>query len=134
MQGRQVAKKVSIKTINSGEYKQIDRDKEEDKFKPNYIEFEGELISRVRVLATVIDKFVSEDGNYATLTLDDSTDTIRCKLFNDLELIESIEKGDVVDLIGKIKEYNEERYIQPELITRIEDPNFEVLRNLELKK
>ena len=94
MQGRQVAKKVSIKTINSGEYKQIDREKEEDKFKPNYIEVEGELISRVRVLATVIDKFISEDGNYATLTLDDTNDTIRCKLFNDLELIENIEKGD----------------------------------------
>ncbi|MCD6221588.1 hypothetical protein J7K25_05475, partial [bacterium] len=96
----------------------------------------------------VIDKFVSEDGNYATLTLDDTTDTISCKIFMnsnfsdnisrqnliDLETLENIEKGDLIDVIGKIREYNEERYIQPEIIVKIEDPNFEVLRKLEIEK
>ena len=148
MQERQVARKIDIKTINSGNFVQIERKSEEDRYLPNYIEVNGMKISRVRVLATVIDKFVSEDGNYATLTLDDTTDTIRCKIFMnsnfsdnisrqnliDLEAINNIEKGDLIDVIGKIKEYNEERYIQPEIIVKIEDPNFEVLRKLEIEK
>jgi len=148
MQERQVARKIDIKTINSGNFVQIERKSEEDRYLPNYIEVNGMKISRVRVLATVIDKFVSEDGNYATLTLDDTTDTIRCKIFMnsnfsdnisrqnliDLEAINNIEKGDLIDVIGKIREYNEERYIQPEIIVKIEDPNFEVLRKLEIEK
>jgi len=148
MQERQVARKIDIKTINSGNFVQIERKSEEDRYLPNYIEVNGMKISRVRVLATVIDKFVSEDGNYATLTLDDTTDTIRCKIFMnsnfsdnisrqnliDLETINNIEKGDLIDVIGKIREYNEERYIQPEIIVKIEDPNFEVLRKLEIEK
>ncbi|RLI99743.1 MAG: hypothetical protein DRP06_02990 [Candidatus Aenigmatarchaeota archaeon] len=135
MQERQVAHKMDIKTANMGKYVQIDRTSEEDKYTPNYVEMEdGTQISRVRILATVLDKYVSEDGNYASLTLDDTTDTIRCKIFKELDIIETIEKGDLVDLIGKIKEYNGERYIQPEIMVRIENPNFEVLRVLELKK
>ncbi|MCD6274667.1 MAG: hypothetical protein J7J15_01390 [Candidatus Aenigmarchaeota archaeon] len=148
MQERIVARKIDIKTINSGNFVQIERKSEEDRYIPNYIEVNGMKISRVRVLATVIDKFVSEDGNYATLTLDDTTDTIRCKIFMnsnfsdnisrqnliDLETLENIEKGDLIDVIGKIREYNEERYIQPEIIVKIEDPNFEVLRKLEIEK
>ncbi|HDI06678.1 MAG TPA: hypothetical protein ENF39_01580 [Candidatus Aenigmarchaeota archaeon] len=148
MQERQVARKIDIKTINSGNFVQVERKSEEDRYLPNYIEVNGMKISRVRVLATVIDKFVSEDGNYATLTLDDTTDTIRCKIFMnsnfsdnisrqnliDLEAINNIEKGDLIDVIGKIREYNEERYIQPEIIVKIEDPNFEVLRKLEIEK
>ncbi len=135
MQERQVAHKMDIKTANMGKYVQIDRTSEEDKYTPNYVEMEdGKQISRVRIMATVLDKYVSEDGNYASLTLDDTTDTIRCKIFKELDIIETIEKGDLVDLVGKIKEYNEERYIQPEIMVRIENPNFEILRTLELKK
>lgn len=135
MQERQVAHKMDIKTVNSGKYVQIDRTSEENKYTPNYVEMEdGTQISRVRIMATVLDKYVSEDGNYASLTLDDTTDTIRCKIFKELDIIETIEKGDLIDLIGKIKEYNEERYLQPEVIVKIENPNFEVLRILELKK
>ncbi len=135
MQERQVAHKMDIKTVNSGKYVQIDRTSEENKYTPNYVEMEdGTQISRVRIMATVLDKYISEDGNYASLTLDDTTDTIRCKIFKELDIIETIEKGDLIDLIGKIKEYNEERYLQPEVIVKIENPNFEVLRILELKK
>ncbi|MGC9310161.1 MAG: OB-fold nucleic acid binding domain-containing protein [Candidatus Aenigmatarchaeota archaeon] len=128
MQERQVARKVNIKIIYSGDYTV------QEGFNPNYIEVNGEKISRVRVLATIIDKFMSEDGNYGTITLDDGTDTIRCKIFQDLRLIEEAEKGDLVDVVGKIREYNEERYIQPEIIAKVENPNLEVLRILEIRK
>jgi RPA family protein len=110
MQERLVAKKMDIKSLYTGQYTV------QEGFNPNYIEINGERISRVRVLATVIDKFLSEDGNYGTITLDDSTDTIRAKAFQDLRIIEPIEKGDVVEVVGKIREYNEERYIQQKLL------------------
>ena len=131
---RQVARKLQIRTINSGKFVQIERESEETRFIPNYIEINGNKISRVRVLATVIDKFVSDNNEYASLTLDDTTDTIRCKIFNDLSMVENIEKGDVVDVIGRIREYNGELYILPEIIVKINDPNFEVLRKLEIEK
>ena len=131
---RQVARKLQIRTINSGKFVQIERESEETRFIPNYIEINGNKISRVRVLATVIDKFVSDNNEYASLTLDDTTDTIRCKIFNDLSMVENIEKGDVVDVIGRIREYNGELYILPEIIVKIDDPNFEVLRKLEIEK
>jgi len=131
---RQVARKLQIRTINSGKFVQIERESEETRFIPNYIEINGNKISRVRVLATVIDKFVSDNNEYASLTLDDTTDTIRCKIFGDLSMLENIEKGDVVDVIGRIREYNGELYILPEIIVKIDDPNFEVLRKLEIEK
>lgn len=123
-----VAKKMDIKALYTGKYTV------QEGFNPNYIEVSGERVSMVRILAAVIDKFTSEDGNYGTITIDDGTDTIRVKAFQDLRLIENVEKGDIVEIIGKIREYNEERYIQPEIIVKIEDPNFEVIRKLELRK
>ncbi len=128
MQERQVAKKVNVKILHTGEFVQ------QGGMNPNYVKTEEIEFSRVRVLGTVIDKFISEDGNYGTITLDDTTDTIRCKVFRDLTILEEVEKGDLVDVIGKIKEYNEERYIQLENIAKVEDPNFEALRKLELEK
>ncbi|OYT43726.1 MAG: hypothetical protein B6U88_00010 [Candidatus Aenigmarchaeota archaeon ex4484_56] len=132
MQERQVARKLSIKDINTGNYIKIDRtESEESQYLPNYVEINGLKISRVNIIATVIDKFVSD--NYATLTLDDGTDTIRCKLFDKMDIITNIEKGDIVNVIGKVKEFDDERYIHLETITKIDDPNYEILRNLELK-
>jgi hypothetical protein len=37
-----------------------------------------------------------------------------------------------VDLIGKVREYNAEIYIMPEIVRKITDPNTELLRRLEL--
>lgn len=128
MQDRMVARKIDIKTLYTGKYIV------QEGFNPNYIDVNGERVSRVRVLAAVIDNFLSEDGNYGTITLDDGTDTIRVKAFQDLRIIEPVEKGDTVEVVGKIREYNEERYIQPEIIVKVDDPNYEVLRKLEIKK
>ena len=42
-------------------------------------------------------------------------------------------KGDLVDVFGKVKEYNGEIYVMPEIIRKI-DPNVETLRLLELEE
>lgn len=104
-------------------------------FESNYVLTKlGRKISRVRVLGTVVDKFLSEDGNYATLTLDDCSETIRCKAFVNTKIFDTVSVGDVVDVVGKVREYNGEIYIAPEIIAQIADKNFETLRMLELAK
>jgi len=125
---RMTAKKVPISEIMNGEWVK------KEGMEPSFVKMaSGENISRARILATVIAKFESEDGNFGSITLDDSTDTIRAKVFKDIEPIKSVQKGDLVDVVGKIREYNEEIYMIPEIIRKVE-PNLELLRKLELAK
>ncbi|MEM4248644.1 MAG: OB-fold nucleic acid binding domain-containing protein [Candidatus Nanoarchaeia archaeon] len=100
---------------------------------PSYIEFNNAKISRVQFIATVVAKFLSEDGNYASITLDDGTETIRCKAFGpDVLKIRNLHIGSLVRFIGKIKEYNSERYVSPEIARELDDPNWLILHKLEL--
>jgi len=126
---RGTASKVYVRDINDGKFI-----KTEQRWEPNYIITPlNEKISRVRVMATVVSRFVSEDQKYASLTLDDASDTITVRAFrDDIELLRDMKPGDIVDVVGKIKEYNEEKYIAPESIVKIEDPNWELVRKLEL--
>ncbi|MBW6451347.1 MAG: hypothetical protein K0B02_01295 [DPANN group archaeon] len=94
----------------------------------------GESVYRVRVLGTLINKYISNDGRYATITIDDGSETIQCKLFSDLDKIKNINKGYIIEVIGKIKKWNDEVYIQPEIIVEVKNPNLETLRKLEIAK
>lgn len=127
---RCVAKKVRLLDLKNGTF--FHGNKEE--MKPNYLITPfGERVSRVNIVANVTDKFISEDGNYGTLTLDDGSSSLRTKLFGKgVKVLEKISKGDLVLVVGKIKEYNGEIYINAEIVRKIEDPNFESLRKLEI--
>jgi RPA family protein len=127
---RQPAKKVRIFDVVNGKY--FAGSKEE--LKPSYIITSiGQKISRVNLIATVIDKFVSEDQNYAAIRIDDGTEVIRAKAFKEsVKLLEGIELGDLVTVIGKLKEYNGEVYVNAEIVKKITDANFETLRKLEI--
>lgn len=93
----------------------------------------GEELLRVNLIGTVIDKFVREDGDYATLHLDDGTGTIRAKAWSeDAGEIEKFEIGNVVNVIGKVREYNEEIHLVPEVIREVQNPNWELLREVEI--
>jgi RPA family protein len=94
----------------------------------------GLRLSRARILGTVVDKFISESGKLASITLDDGSDTIRAKVFNVVTMFDNLSIGDVVDVIGRLREYQNEIYIMPEVIAKIDDPNFELLRYLEIKR
>ncbi|MBI4019672.1 MAG: hypothetical protein HY364_05505 [Candidatus Aenigmarchaeota archaeon] len=122
------AVKVTIEDISKGKYYA------QEGFNPNYvISPQGVKLSRVRIMSTVVDKFMAESGKFASLTLDDGTDTIRSKAFSDLSVFNGIETGDDVELVGKVKEYQGEIYITPEIAKKVEDPNMEILRRLELR-
>ena len=82
---RETAKKVRISDITQGEWVK------KEGMEPSYIVTPwGENVSRARILGTVVAKFVAEDDNFASLTIDDSTDTIRAKTFKTSQPIASV--------------------------------------------
>ena len=120
--------KTRIKQIVSGRYVA------QEGFNPNYVlTVQGLRLSRVRVLATVVDKFVSEGGKFASITVDDGTETIRVKLFNAVSMFERVDLGSEIDVIARVKEYQGEIYLAPEIITPVDDHNMQLLRELELR-
>ena len=120
--------KTDVKHIITGKYVA------QEGFNPNYVlTGSGKRLSRVRVLATVVDKFLAESGKFASITIDDGTDTIRVKAFNAVSMFDRIDVGSEIDLIARVKEYQGEVYLVPEIITSVE-ANFHLLRELELRE
>lgn len=103
---------------------------------PSYVLTElGQKISRAHLLGTILDKFMSEDGNYSTITIDDDSDSIRIKAFREnVNIFDNLEIGDLVIVIGKVREYADENYIIPEIVKKIVNPNYESLHKLEVLK
>lgn len=124
---RLTAIKSRIDSIINGKYVK------QEGMNPNYVlTKDGVRISRARILATVVDKFVSDDKKFFSITLDDGNGTIRAKTFGSL-LLDNISIGDILDVIGRVREFNEEIYIVPEVVFKV-DPNFELLRELEIRE
>ncbi len=107
------------------------------------------MVYRLRVMATVLEKSLNqteqdslfsidaeeEESFMLYLLLDDGTGVIKANAWGVKEGdFDHIEIGDVVDIIGRMREYREKPYILLEVIHKIEDPNFESLRNLEIVK
>lgn len=125
---RITAKKASIGEIDNGTFVR------KSGFESSYILTNlGRRLSRVNILGLIVDKFISPDERYSTITLDDSTDTIRCKTFVNIKIFDGFGEGDLVDVFGKLREYNGEIYVIPEIVKKLES-NFETLRLLELEK
>lgn len=124
---RMTAKKVRIYDVINGKWVK------KEGMEPSYIETSyGDQLSRVRIMGTIVSKFLAEDGNFASITVDDATDTIRAKTFKTVKPLDAAEVGDIVDVVGKVREYNEEIYIIPEIVLKIRNPNMELLRKLEI--
>jgi RPA family protein len=103
---------------------------------PSYILTElGQKISRANLVGTIVDKFMSEDGNYSSITVDDDYDSIRIKAFKeDSNIFSNLEIGDLIMVIGKVREYAGENYIIPEIVKKVANPNYESLHRLEVLK
>ncbi|MFH1424977.1 MAG: OB-fold nucleic acid binding domain-containing protein [archaeon] len=96
---------------------------------------DGKEIKKIHILATIVEKFVAEDKGFASITLDDATETIKVKVFKEhVAKIEPRKVGDIIDVMGVLREYEGEVYVMPDFIKIIDDPNWEILRNLELDK
>jgi RPA family protein len=103
-------------------------------FEDTYVHTVSGDVDEVRILGTVVDVFITDDESYISLTVDDGTETIRIKAWRqDVEELKQYSTGDIIDVVGKIREYNEEVYVVPDVISAV-SPNKWVLRELELMK
>ena len=126
---RQTAKVSRISDIIDGNFVR------KEGMEPSYVLTKlGEKISRAKIVGAIINKFMSEDGNYSSATIDDDTDAIRVKAFKeDADFFDKFNVGDNVLLIGKVREYNGENYIIPEIMKKSET-NYENYHKLKVLK
>lgn len=116
---RQVAYKISIKEVLN--YPFVKR----EGFEPSYILTDsGKEISRVNIMGVIVSQDLRE------IILDDGSENITLRSFEDHDW--DCDIGDNVIIIGKIREYNEERYISPEIIKQIKDKGWIDVRKKEI--
>lgn len=91
---------------------------------------DGSELIRINCVAAVVRR---EDlGTITILTIDDGSDNVSVRIFDKKESINDINVGQVVLIIGRIREYNKERYIAAEII-KIVSPRWLKYRSLILK-
>lgn len=123
---RPIAYKVWINDLSEGKFLKEDG--------PGYVLIKDKNVSRVSLIATIIRAYKSDDGNYYSIVIDDGFGSIRIKSWgDDTKLISEFEQGDLILFIGKVREYNNEIYLTPEIVRKTE-ANWEILRKLELIK
>ena len=106
--------------------------REDDESRQNYVVFNRKQVSRVNIIGTVVQIVKNDEKQFGSLTIDDSSAEIRVKVWNEsVELLNNVNISDTVLIIGKIRGYNEEIYIAPEIIKKV-DVLWELERRLEL--
>lgn len=119
---RQVAYIVKIKDVIGGRYA-----KEEGEWAPNYVLVEGKQVSRVNIMGAVI----AADQENKSVVINDGSDSIAVRSFEEKDY--GINIGDMVLVIGRPREFNNEKYIMPEIIKKVKDNRWVELRKAELR-
>lgn len=92
---------------------------------------QGQKLYRVNVLATVLRK--EEQGNITHILIDDGTAQITTRFFEQHPLLPTLTTGDIIMIIGRGRVYNNERYISPEIIKRV-NPLWLKIRKKEVEE
>ncbi len=109
---RQTAVKIYIKDLLLGTYIQ------EVEQNPNYLQtINNQNIYRLNVIGIIIQKEIL--GTITNFLIDDSTGTIIARFFEENKYLEQFNVGDIVLITGKIRTYNQEKYISPEIIKKV---------------
>ncbi|MBS3107688.1 hypothetical protein J4468_02125 [Candidatus Woesearchaeota archaeon] len=125
---RQVACKIWISDLVTGQYVKSKGD-----YEPNFVIVRDKNISRVNLIANVIMKYDSE--NFVSITLDDGSATVKVNAWReDVKMMSALKIGDIVNVIGKVRENNLEIFLAPEIVKVLDNPNWELVRKLELYK
>ena len=107
---------------------------------PHVVSPFGVELRRVVVVGFVVNKFYREGDDsskrFESITLDDGTDTIRIKVWGDEDsaVLEGVKENILALVIGKVRHYEEETYIIPEIVRELTDPNYMSLHLMERYK
>ncbi len=120
---RQVAVHTSLSDIQEGSYTK------EGGWEPSYVVLaSGSHASRVNVFGVIIAK----DDEGKSLMLDDTSARMRVAWFEDNPRFSSLHVGDAVVVIGRPREFQNEKYIVPEIIRSITNHGWLTVRKAEL--
>ena len=99
------------------------------------LELGNRQIIRINLIANIIDKYQSDgERRFASITVDDGSGQIRARVFGeDFNKFDNFSQGDTVILIGLLRSFNNELYILPEVIRKM-DPRYLLIRKLEVDK
>lgn len=100
-----------------------------------FLELGSKQIVRTNIIANVIDKYVSDgERRFASITIDDGSGQIRVRVFGeDFHKFDNLSQGDTIVIIGLLRSFNNEIYILPEIIRKM-DPKYLLIRKLEIGK
>ena len=98
---------------------------------PGYFFLPERELKVVRINCTGI-VISNEDMNgFQELVIDDASGGIPIRNF-DASIKISVQIGDIVRVIAKVRDYNEQRYLLPEVVKKLDSPKWLTLRNLEI--
>lgn len=121
---RQAAVKISISLILKGILIQ-----EQDE--PSYLQTADEhKLFRVNVMASLLSR--EKTGSVTSLLLDDGTGQITLRYFEESPTVSFLSIGDVLLIIGRVRSYNQEKYLSAEIIKKAH-PFWLKVRKEELK-
>ena len=129
MKKRAPSQRMRLDEIHQGTFVTAEED-----FELNYlISADARKIFRAKVVATIVsDPYISDDSAYGRITLDDGFDTISGAVFREqTALLEDVELGQLVQVMGKIREWKGEKQLTLEAISPVH-PNFMLLHRIEI--
>ena len=99
---------------------------------PNHVLLsDGRKIGRANVLGTVVEGDTSL--GYPFVILDDGTGKITVRAFEPLPALTRCEVGNIVCVIGRLREFNKELYLIPEIVRMLHDKTWILVRQAELE-
>ncbi len=127
---RLVAIRCRVADILAGRYIK------KDDLSPGYVITPfGLILSKVRINGIVSRVYVNDDKTYGFMTVEDGTGSIRVKFFNEMtKMLSDVNKGDWVQVVGRIREYNDEKYLVVDGLVRHDDVMKIMLARMDLIK
>ncbi|MBI4149996.1 hypothetical protein HY488_01180, partial [Candidatus Woesearchaeota archaeon] len=125
---RQTAVKVWVQQITKGQYVATSG------WEPNYVLFRDRKITRANIMGVVVQKSNSNVLNYDYIIIDDGSDKVMVRVFEDRQLLLDMRVGELVNIVGKPREYANEIYLVPEIIRKIDNPLWLEVRKRELER
>lgn len=123
-QKRQIAYKVRIIDIVNGKFIR-------DGLSAGYIKLNNNNISRVNIIANIVykpEQSLAQNG----AVIDDGTGRISLRSFDNNGAFAEVGVGDFVLVIGKVREFNNDKYILPEILKKLNSIEWVNVRKSEL--
>jgi RecG-like helicase len=101
----------------------------------SFLELGDKKIIRVNIIGNIVDRYESDgERKYIFFKLDDGSGQISLKVFgDDITKFKDVTQGLTVLVIGTLRYWNNETYLQPEIIKE-QNTKYLLVRKLELEK